>query len=381
MKTANLIVVFFLLVYNGISAQITPTNSPYAADGSYIVTADSNLTDISIPMLFYYPETAGSYPVFMFQLGANGFGASAINRHTYDIFMKHLASYGFVVIVLDDSQAGLPNGNSFMEAHDWYTSKVVDQTHWLSTVADPSKFVVGGHSNGGVNASALLVDRPTEIDGIIFMDAYPSTGVFGFGAHDVSGYTGKEMTMAANENDPDSNEDGYNKFTSVNCKTYVNIAGMDHGGFGDYDLASQPVGSIGRDDATATVRHFLVSWMLSEFKNDSQASDQLTTNTLHPNTVEDFFNDCGLTADISETNTVETLIYPNPAQTSFTLETSELDAVDQLVITNIAGQVVLTIDVNTKHSKIDVTGLQSGTYLCTLMQNGKVIAIKRVVKD
>ena len=131
-----------------INAQINPTASPYANDGSYTVMSDSNLTDLSSPLLFFYPQTAGTYPVFMFQLGANGFGSSVINRHTYDLFMQNLASYGFVVIVIDDSQAGFPNGESYIETHDWFKNKVIDTVHWLNSYADTTKVVIGGHSNG-----------------------------------------------------------------------------------------------------------------------------------------------------------------------------------------------------------------------------------------
>ncbi len=107
------------------TAQITPTNSPYNLEDSFIVETDSNMTDLSVPLLFYYPETTGSYPVLMVQIGANGFGSNVINRHTYDLFMQHLASYGFLVIVIDDSQAGFPSGTTFIKTHDWFTTNVL----------------------------------------------------------------------------------------------------------------------------------------------------------------------------------------------------------------------------------------------------------------
>ncbi len=376
MNKIYLFIAIALFSIININAQINPTASPYANYGSYTVMSDSNLTDLSSPLLFFYPQTAGTYPVFMFQLGANGFGSSVINRHTYDLFMQNLASYGFVVIVIDDSQAGMPNGVSYMDTHDWFKNKVIDPSHWLSSYADPSKVVIGGHSNGGVNASALLVDRPTEINGIVFMDSYPSGGVFGIGAHNVSGYTGKVLTMSANENDPSANKDGWDKFTSSSCKTYIDIAGLDHGGFGDYVLAAQPVGPIGRIDATATIRHFLVSWMLSEFNGDTQASNQLMTASLHPNTIQDFVNNCGSlpTGINSEFSTSTVSIFPNPATNDITIAT-ELDALE-INITNSIGQIVYHFTSNKSIIKIDLQRYVKGLYFVNVNNDVKKFIIK-----
>ena len=236
--------------------------------------------------------------------------------------------------------------------------------------------VIGGHSNGGVNASALLVDRPTEINGIIFMDSYPSGGVFGIGAHDVSGYTGKILTMSANENDPTANIDGWNKFINSSCKTYVDITGLDHGGFGDYVLAAQPIGPIGRVDATATIRHFLVSWMLSEFNGDTQASNQLMTISLHPNTIQNFVNDCGSlpTGINTETSSTTASIFPNPATNNITI-TTEL-AASEISITNTTGQNVYQKTINKSSLKIDVQNFPKGIYFVNVNNHIKKLIIK-----
>lgn len=352
----------FVFALNFLNAQISPTSSPYYEWGEYTVKSDSDMTSLDKPLLFFYPETPGTYPVFMFQLGANGFGSSVINRHTYDLFMEHLASYGFVVIVIDDSQAGFPTGTTFKAAHDWYKEKCSEQGHWLNAYADVNKFVVGGHSNGGVNASAILVDRPDEIQGIIFMDSYPSPGTLGIGVHDVSGYTGKEMTMAADENTPETYKGGYEQFTSSACKTFVNIEGLDHGGFGDYILESQPVGPIGREDATGTIRHFLVSWFLSEFKNDAGAGEQLMNETNHPNTVKEFLNDCG-TVNIEMVQESNLNIYPNPAISSINIEAEQEN--NEVKIYNASGQLVYTENFKIS-SKINITDFSAGLYMISV---------------
>ena len=378
MKKVFLITFLFLSYIINVEAQIDPINSPYLEMGAYTVESDSDMTAISVPMLFYYPQTVGTYPVFMFQLGANGIGSSVINRHTYDLFMKHLASYGFVVIVIDDSQAGFPTGTTFKAAHTWYKSKCLDNNHWLSSYADVNKFVVGGHSNGGVNASAILVDRPSEIHGIVFLDSYPSPGTFGIGVHDVSGYTGKELTMAADENVPDTYKGGYELFTSATCKTYINVAGLDHGGFGDYVLASQPVGSIGRDNATATIRHYLVSWFLSEFYDNSVAAQNLATTALQPNTTKEFLNDCGMVS-IIESVSDNTSIYPNPVSDFLSIKSDT--PINNIIIYNASGQEVYNNDILQINDVIDIRNLPCGLYLLKYSESisGSVFS-KKIIK-
>jgi predicted dienelactone hydrolase len=94
----------------GVSAfsQVDPLSSPYYQEGSLSVTSET-LTDATPALLTYRPTTGGDYPVLLFQPGANGFGDDAIDVNTYDLYMEHLASYGYVVVVIDDMQGG-PNG-------------------------------------------------------------------------------------------------------------------------------------------------------------------------------------------------------------------------------------------------------------------------------
>ncbi len=268
--------------------------TPYNDFGDYELISEKQNFSSSYDILIYRPEKSGSYPVFMFQLGANGFGSDAIDINTYDLFMEHLASYGFIVIIIGDSSAGMPNGNSFKESYEWLKNKTEDEHHWLNEYADMNRFVVGGHSNGGVNAAAFLVENQNEVDGIVFMDSYPSPGVIGMGAHDVSSYEGSVLSMAADENTPDRYKEGAEKFKNADCITFLNIEGLDHGGFGDYVHADQPVGPVGREKATEIIRYFLASWFLSEFYESKEASEFLTSEKKHPDSVKEFINTCGL---------------------------------------------------------------------------------------
>lgn len=265
----------------------------YFNDGEYPVVSEKDETSFNYSILFHRPENEGKYPVFMFNPGANGFGSDAIKVDTYDLFLKHLASYGFVVIVVDATEAGMPDGRKMKEVYGWYKNKLSDDSHWLSKYADENKLIVGGHSNGGTNASALLVDNIDDIDGIVFLDSFPSPGVLGLGAHNVSGFEGKVLSIVGGENDRASQyKEGFEKFENAECKTFINVEGMGHAAFGDYEHSTQKVGEIGREKATIILRHFLLSWFLSEFHYDDEAAKNLDNN--YSEDIKEFLNTCGL---------------------------------------------------------------------------------------
>lgn len=375
-------ILFFALAT---TAQISPTSSPYYNNGNYSTMADS-LTSASPNLLFYRPTTPGQYPVFMFQLGANALFSSAINRHSYDLYMQHLASFGIVVIVIDDSNAGMPSGNSFSSTFDWFSQNVVNPSHWLHNYADPNKVVIGGHSNGGVNACAFIDANPDAVQGIVLMASYPSPGFLGIGAHDVSTFNGKVLDLAGTEDDdssPSACFDGYNAFSSTECKTWILVEGLDHGGFGDYVNSSQPVGSIGRENATASVRHFLVSWFLSEFKSDPVAAGNLSLIQLQPASVNEFDNSCGTITSITEAtgNSMEIVCYPNPVQDVLTIEISGKAGETAVSVFDAIGNMVKTLNMNTSTSTtIDLSKYRPGIYYIQIKKNNENVT-KMIIKS
>lgn len=359
------------------NAQISPQSSPYLNFGVHSIVADSDMS--TSPMILTYrpsSNTNAPYPVFIFQLGANGFGSSAINVHSYDIYLKHLASYGYVIIVVNDPNAGFPNGTTFTSVHNWFKAKVIDNTHWMNQYADPNKVIVAGHSNGGVNATALLINRPTEIAGIVYFAAYPSSP---FPNHDVSNYTGKVLSLAGTEDNlssPSACKTGYNKYTSSSCKVWALITGLHHGGFGDYVNAQQPVGSIGRADATATIRHYLVSFMESQFKNDVTAHSNLFNSLNRPNSTNEFLSTCTSTSiDDSHIHNNTISIYPNPAQDKITLEFTNINP-EKLEITSLLNQTILIENCKLLKSELNIEQLKSGVYILSVYENEKVHKIK-----
>lgn len=239
----------------------------------------------------------------MFQLGANGFGSSAIDKHSYDIYLEHLASYGFVVLIINNTSGG-PAGSLFEDMHTWVKNQVNGGESWMSTFIDLNRFIVAGHSNGGMNASDVIIDRPNEIHAIVYMASHPNPGDFwGFGSQNVSNYNGKVLLMCGSEDNTSLPLIGTtnniartaynNRFTSASCKTWAYFNGVGHGGFGDYDNSSQPVGSLGREPVTASIRHILVSFLMSQFHLNYQAYNNLNDALLRPNSLGEFDNTCG----------------------------------------------------------------------------------------
>jgi pimeloyl-ACP methyl ester carboxylesterase len=365
-----LLSLFCLLMFQSVTkAQLSPTSSPYYANGSYSIVSDST-TVSSKKVVIYRPSTPPSgdkYPVFIFQPGANGFFSSAITVHSYDLYLKHLATYGYVVLVIDETSAGLPNGTTFIAVHDWFITNVANTSHWLYTYADSSIVVIGGHSNGGVNASGCLVDSPNQIKGIVYFASYPSNNFMV--PQDVSGYTGKVLDLsgaADATSTPASCRTGYDAFTSANCAYWVSITGMDHGGFGDYVNTSQPVGAIGRTNATATVRHYLVSFMESQYKNNTIALANFQTSLLQPNTTATFENSCVAT-NIDETEiAAEVKVFPNPASDYVTITIAGEITESDIMIFDMAGRIITDrVDIEAQdvnEYKLDLSNIDNGYY-------------------
>ena len=96
----------------------------------------------------------------------------------------------------------------------------------MSSLANPAAVAIGGHSLGGVQATAFLENHQTEIGGIVYFASYPSLGFLGFGAHNVSGYSCTVLSIAGTE-DEDSTPaeclEGYNEFSSASCRYWVLI--------------------------------------------------------------------------------------------------------------------------------------------------------------
>lgn len=276
-------------------AQIDPRYSVYNTSGPYTVQVDSSYSTNPKFMIYKPIGSSGSLPVMIFHPGANGFFQSAINVHSYDLYTKHLASWGYVVLVLDITTGGFPSSTNFNSAVNWVYTNSRNSQHWMHTTADTNRIIIGGHSNGGIHASSYIAAYPNKVQGMVLFASYPST----FPPTNVGVFNGKLLDLAGSEDDastPAQCRTGYDSFTGTTCKSFVIVEGLHHGGFGNYVNTAQPVGSMGRDSATATVRHLLLSFLEGQFKNNNFALDNFFDSNLRPNNYSTFLSSCVNTA-------------------------------------------------------------------------------------
>jgi pimeloyl-ACP methyl ester carboxylesterase len=106
-------------------------------------------------------------------------------------------------------------------------------------------WVVGGHSLGGVTASAFAADNPVTVSGLLLWASYP--------ARDISGATGLQVTSISGTNDQLATPaDIQASRSSLPPDTdFVEIAGGIHGYFADYGEQSGD-GTPGTDRDTAS---------------------------------------------------------------------------------------------------------------------------------
>lgn len=296
MKLLLTIATLLLCGLNALHAQTPVLSSPYNQNGPFTVVTES-VTATNPDIYIYRPQQGtGPFPIFIFQPGANAlFSNPVIDYSSYEIYMQHLASYGYIVIVIDDATAGFPNGSDFDEAYGWYLQRLNDPNHWMSQIADPSQVIVGGHSLGGVKASDFLQNNKNNIQGIVYFASFPSQGFAGIGAHNIDDYQGKMLTIAGVEDAQSTPADcyeGYESYEQAACRYWVLLNGVGHGGFGDYNNPDQPVGTLGRASVTAAIRHYLVSFMQYAFKGDNVAGEYLNSSSLQVDNTNEFETNC-----------------------------------------------------------------------------------------
>ncbi len=382
------LVIWSMVAFN----QINPLLSPYYQDGPYTVAMDSDMTATPNDLLFFRPSTSagGPFPTILFQPGANGTGTSYINKHSYDIYWQHLASYGFVVIIINNTSGG-PNSTLFTQTHDYIKTNVSNTSHWMYNYVDLNRFIVAGHSNGGMNATDIIIDRPNEIKAIIYMASYPNPGIFGLGAQNVTDYNGKVLLMCGSEDETSAPLVGttndvastafQSRFTSASCKTWVYFNGVGHGGFGDYNNPSQPVGTVGRDSATASIRHYICSFLFSQFSGGSVSFLNFSQISLRPSTVGEFETSC---SEITGNNTTllekGIRVYPNPVCTFSTI-TFDNPYSGTCVVYDFTGKEIETINISDEvELSINFSEFKKGQYLLRFTDQDGVIQSIKVIK-
>jgi hypothetical protein len=373
----------------GISAfaQFPPQDSPFYANGSYSVVSET-LTDASPALLTFRPSLNADapYPVFLFQPGANAPFQNDISVSSYNLYMEHLASYGYVVVVIDNTSGG-PNNNLFSDVLTRLETLKASTGHWMHEFADMDNLVVGGHSNGGLNATKLILQQPQKVKGITYLASYPNpSDPFGFAGDDVSNYTGNVLFLLGDEDETtvpfsgSTNEvatDAYDDFEVANCKTLILFEGVGHAGFGDYTHGSHTVGTIGRENVTALIRHFLVSFMDRTTKSNSVSDAYFMQN--HPNHVEVFQTTCVQLPTVSLSQEMMNFnLFPNPTNDILNIEF--MNPVSGIIhVRDLSGRIVNSMSVsNSNYVSMYLNNLESGKYFVEF-SNNQLMLIKTII--
>lgn len=157
----------------------------------------------------YFPSKDTSKPMVLFYPGA------LVAPESYSVWAKELANAGYPVYILkmplDLAVLAPDRGGKILE-------KQSDRP-----------YVIGGHSLGGVMASRFAANHSKNLSGVFFLASYPDEkGSLADKSLPVLSLTG--------ENDHVLNHDAYEKAKDDLPKNtdYQEIAGGNHGGFGDY---------------------------------------------------------------------------------------------------------------------------------------------------
>jgi hypothetical protein len=72
-------------------------------------------------------------------------------------------------------------------------------------------------------------------------------------------------------------------------------------------------------------------------------------------------------------------VYPNPTDNLLTIELENTNGVFQIQLNDLTGKMIISKEIE-NHEQLNVSNLNEGIYLLTILKNGEVIGIERVVK-
>jgi Alpha/beta hydrolase family len=202
-----------------------------SSNGSYTVTDTSNY-------ITFIPTSNKSSTGIIFYPGAK------IQPEAYSVIASKLATNGYTTIIVK-----MP-----------FNLAIFGENKADNVIAEHkeiTKWVMAGHSLGGVFASDYAVNHQDKINGVIYLAAYPNTNASNatFKALSIRGSldglaTSKEIS------------DNLNKFP-VNT-TFITIDGGNHANFGDYGIqAGDNNSTITREEQ----QNLTVGYILEFLKN------------------------------------------------------------------------------------------------------------------
>jgi len=97
------------------------------------------------------------------QVGIVLYPGAKVEPEAYSYYGKQLANQGYLAVI--------PNVNLNFALFDSNKAQEI-----IDTYSSVQKWIVGGHSLGGVTASKFAYNHPKEIDGVFLLGSYPDEG-------------------------------------------------------------------------------------------------------------------------------------------------------------------------------------------------------------
>lgn len=359
---------------------------------TFVDQARANRT---IPVEIYYPSTVagnnvsvanGQFPVIVF---GHGFSMS---WNAYQYFWDSIVPYGYIVALPTTEGSFSPSHTDFAKDIAFVIGSM--KTEGQNNLSDffgavSSTSALMGHSMGG-GCAFLAQQYDTAVTVISTFAGAVTTPSSVTAAQSIN----KPSLVFAGANDcvapPVQHQlPMYDSLASF-CKTYVSIDGASHCQFADVNTicyfgegTCTPQATITEADQQNELIALLLPWLNFYLKNDCQAGATFQSALLASSGIS-FQQNCTVnctTTDILSSNRLQNIVvYPNPFSGETTVFVGDAFNNSTVLIKDVFGKEVSKISLAFETEfKFDRKSVSSGLYVLQIVQNGKMIASKKIV--
>ncbi|MCG8702444.1 MAG: alpha/beta hydrolase [Bacteroidales bacterium] len=340
----------------------------------------------SIQTEIYYPAAQagenvavanGEFPVIVF---GHGF---VMHYSSYANFWNALVPGGYIMLFPRTEGNIWPNHGRFGDDLAFLAEVMQEENSNTSSIfhdAVMNKTAIMGHSMGG-GSSFLAASKSQVITTLVNFAAAETKPSAIAAASKVS----VPALVFSGSNDcvvkPKEQVKMYNALQS-SCKTYISITGGGHCYFANHnnncsfgEFACRP--KISRADQHAVVFEYLTKWLDYTLKSNNGALSDFNYELSHSTKVT-YMQSCGGYKSAPITSTaVESQMYPNPASSALTIETTPGTDIE---VINSAGQVVISYKATTEHNTVDISDCTPGVYFVSFKNNNENEVKQLIVK-
>lgn len=359
---------------------------------TFVDQARANRT---IPVEIYYPSTVagnnvsvanGQFPVIVF---GHGFSMS---WNAYQYFWDSIVPYGYIVALPTTEGSFSPSHTDFAKDMAFVIGSMKTEgqnnsSDFFGAVSSTSALM--GHSMGG-GCAFLAQQYDTAVTAISTFAGAITTPSSVTAAQSIN----KPSLVFAGANDcvapPVQHQlPMYDSLASF-CKTYVSIDGASHCQFADVNTicyfgegTCTPQATITEADQQNELIALLLPWLNFYLKNDCQSGATFQSALLASSGISFQQNctvNCTTTAILNRDSPKNIVVYPNPFSGETTVFVGETFSNSTVLIKDVFGKEVSKISLTFETEfKIDRKSVSSGLYVLQIVQNGKMIASKKIV--